>query len=62
MVLTVFTVFLKKLWNLFYSRTDEFLPVEGEPTKEELKAIHKLIKKVTEILKLSLTTLLSVHS
>ena len=39
--------FLKKLWNLFYSRTDEFLPVEGEPTKEELKAIHKLIKKVT---------------
>ena len=39
--------FLKKLWNLFYSRTDEFLPVESEPTKEELKAIHKLIKKVT---------------
>ena len=39
--------FLKKLWNLFYSRTDEFLPVEGEPSKEELKAIHKLIKKVT---------------
>ena len=39
--------FLKKLWNLFYSRTDELLPVEGEPTKEELKAIHKLIKKVT---------------
>lgn len=37
--------FLKKLWNLFYSRTDEFLPVESEPTKEELKAIHKLIKK-----------------
>ena len=34
--------FLKKLWNLFYSRTDEFLPVESEPTKEELKAIHKL--------------------
>ncbi len=39
--------FLKKLWNLFYSRTDEFLPKEGEPTPEELKSIHKLIKKVT---------------
>ena len=39
--------FLKKLWNLFYSRDGQFLPVEGEPTKEELKSIHKLIKKVT---------------
>ena len=39
--------FLKKLWSLFYSRTDEFLPTDAEPTKEELKAIHKLIKKVT---------------
>ena len=29
--------FLKKLWNLFYRRTDEFLPVDSEPTKEELK-------------------------
>ena len=39
--------FLKKLWNLFYDRQDSFLPAEGEATKEELKAIHKLIKKVT---------------
>ena len=39
--------FLKKLWNLFYDRQGAFLPVEGEATKEELKAIHKLIKKVT---------------
>ena len=39
--------FLKKLWSLFYSRTDEFLPVDAEPSKEELKALHKLIKKVT---------------
>ncbi len=38
--------FLKKLWNLFYSRTDEFLPMEGTPSREELKSIHKLIKKV----------------
>lgn len=39
--------FLKKLWNLFYGRQGEFLPTEGEATKEELKSIHKLIKKVT---------------
>ena len=40
--------FLKKLWSLFYSRKGEFLPTqEGEPTRDELKSIHKLIKKVT---------------
>ena len=39
--------FLKKLWGLFYSRTDEFLPTDVAATKEELKSIHKLIKKVT---------------
>ena len=38
---------MKKLWSLFYSRNDEFLPQDGEATKEELKAVHKLIKKVT---------------
>ena len=39
--------FLKKLWGLFYSRTDEFMPTDVPATKEELKSIHKLIKKVT---------------
>ncbi|MBR4846345.1 MAG: leucine--tRNA ligase, partial [Bacteroidaceae bacterium] len=39
--------FLKKLWGLFYSRTDEFLPTDIAATKDELKSIHKLIKKVT---------------
>ncbi len=39
--------FIKKFWSLFYDRTDE-LSVKDEPaTKEELKALHKLIKKVT---------------
>ncbi|MEG1522864.1 MAG: leucine--tRNA ligase [Bacteroidales bacterium] len=38
--------FLKKLWGLFY-KNDQFLPVAAEPTKEELKALHKLIKKVS---------------
>ena len=38
--------FIRKMWNLFY-RGDEVLLTDGEPTREELKAIHKLIKKVT---------------
>ena len=38
--------FLRKLWNLFY-KNNEFLPTDAEPTKEELKSLHKLIKKVT---------------
>ena len=38
--------FLKKLWGLFFG--NESLKVtDGEPTPAELKAIHKLIKKVT---------------
>lgn len=38
--------FIRKLWNLFY-RGDELLLTDGEPTADELKSIHKLIKKVT---------------
>ena len=38
--------FLRKLWNLFY-KGDTLLLTDGEPTRAELKAIHKLIKKVT---------------
>lgn len=41
--------FLKKFWALFYeNRTDEFLPTDAEPTGDNLKSLHKLIKKVTE--------------
>jgi len=39
--------FLKKFWTLFYDRNDNFLVNEEEPTKDEWKALHKLIKKVT---------------
>ncbi len=40
--------FLKKLWALFYeNRTDEFLPNDDKATPEQLKSVHKLIKKVT---------------
>ena len=38
--------FLKKLWNLFY-KGDTLLVDDKEPSREELKSIHKLIKKVT---------------
>ena len=33
--------FLKRLWNMYENITDE------EPTKEELRSLHKLIKKIT---------------
>ncbi|MBO4905816.1 MAG: leucine--tRNA ligase [Bacteroidaceae bacterium] len=39
--------FLKKFWNMFWSKED-FAVTDEEPTKEELKSLHKLIKKVTE--------------
>ncbi len=39
--------FLKKLWALFYSRDDQFLPNDEEATPEQLKSVHKLIKKVS---------------
>ncbi len=37
--------FLRKLWNLFY-KGDELIISNEEPNAEELKALHKLIKKV----------------
>lgn len=38
--------FFRKLWGLFYTGED-FAVTDEAPSKEELKAIHKLIKKVT---------------
>ena len=38
--------FIKKLWSLFW-RGDECLVNDSEPTAENLKSLHKLIKKVT---------------
>lgn len=41
--------FLKKFWALFYDQhTGEFLPDQSEPTPEQYKSVHKLIKKVTQ--------------
>jgi leucine--tRNA ligase len=38
--------FLKKLWALFY-KNGQLQVTDGEPSKEALKALHKLIKKVS---------------
>ncbi len=53
--------FLKKFWNLFWdNRSDQFLVNEDAPSKDSLKSIHKLIKKVTEdIEKFSYNTAIS---
>ncbi len=41
--------FLKKFWGLFYNnRSDEFMPNDEEATADQLKSVHKLIKKVTQ--------------
>ena len=45
--------FLKKFWALFYGNTREnpdgkLLVDDSEPTKEALKSVHKLIKKVSQ--------------
>ena len=40
--------FLKKLWNLYFdNRSDQFLINNDDPSKESLKSVHKLIKKIT---------------
>ena len=39
--------FLRKFWRLFWDR-EEWLVTDDEPTKEELKALHKLIGKAQE--------------
>ena len=39
--------FLKKFWSLFYGRGEELLVTDEAATKEELKSLHKLLKKVT---------------
>lgn len=39
--------FLRKFWNLFYANCDAMVVTNDEPTKDELKSLHKLIKKIT---------------
>jgi leucyl-tRNA synthetase len=40
--------FLRKLWNLYHSANGEFEVSDAQPSKEELKALHKAIKKMEE--------------
>lgn len=38
--------FLKKLWKMFFNKEGELCVVDENPSAAELKALHKLIKKV----------------
>jgi leucyl-tRNA synthetase len=40
--------FLRKFWRLFHNDAWEFTVSDAQPTKAELKALHKIIKKVQE--------------
>ncbi|MBQ0094714.1 MAG: leucine--tRNA ligase [Bacteroidetes bacterium] len=40
--------FIRKMWTLFTDREGNLKVSDEAPTKDELKSIHKLIKKVTE--------------
>ena len=53
--------FLKKFWGLFFdAKTEAFSVSEEAPTKEELKALHTCIKKVTDdIERMSMNTCVS---
>jgi len=38
--------FLRRFWNLFHDNTGKFKVSDAEPTREELKVLHKTLKKV----------------
>lgn len=40
--------FLRKAWNLFFDKAGEFAVTDVAPTKENLRTLHRLVKKVTE--------------
>ncbi|MCZ4224637.1 leucine--tRNA ligase [Pedobacter rhodius] len=40
--------FLRKFWRLFHNEAWEFAISDAEPTKAELKSLHKIIKKVQD--------------
>jgi leucyl-tRNA synthetase len=52
--------FLRKTWRLFYNDKGEQVFTDAEPAKDELKALHKCIKKVTDdIERMSFNTVVS---
>ena len=40
--------FLRKVWRLFYNQEGTFVVQDVEPTKENLKTLHKTIKKIVD--------------
>ena len=40
--------FLRKAWNLFFDKEGRFAVTDDAPSKDNLKSLHKLIRKVTE--------------
>ncbi len=40
--------FIRKLWRLFYNENGQWIVKDTEPTKDELRVLHKTIKKVQE--------------
>ncbi len=40
--------FLRRLWNLFFDTDGSLAVTDEEPTRDNLKTLHKLIKKVSE--------------
>ena len=40
--------FLRRLWNLFFDADGSLAVTDEEPTRDNLKTLHKLIKKVSE--------------
>jgi leucyl-tRNA synthetase len=52
--------FLRKLWRLYIGENGQLLLVDNQPTKEELKALHRTIKKTQDDIEaLSLNTSVS---
>ena len=40
--------FLRRFWNLVHDQTGKFAVSDAEPTREELKVLHKTLKKVEQ--------------
>ena len=40
--------FFRRLWRLYHDNNNQFAVSDAEPTKEELKALHKAIKKIND--------------
>ncbi len=52
--------FLRKFWNLFFGGGEQFTITQDEPSREELKTLHRTIEKVTsDIEKFSFNTSVS---